>query len=152
MEDVYENEPKPWFSMSEFKDLPTEPRNAEKEFDKIIRNISYHASAVLHPIDNIGRILQNSKLDDNDTEAKAGYELLQRDRKGVFGDKLKDLIKEENTKAKLYNNANKDYFSEWDQKPPIKIQKLKSSTNIRLDLQETKTEIQALLDAQAIEK
>ncbi|KAF0445742.1 hypothetical protein F8M41_003068 [Gigaspora margarita] len=111
----------------------------QREFDKIIRNISYRTSAILRPIDNIEKILYNSNPDDSDPEAKAGYELLQsnynarellcdtllyandyrrevalkaispartssRDEKGVFGNKIKDMVEEENTKSKLYND------------------------------------------------
>ncbi|RIB02062.1 hypothetical protein C2G38_2292820 [Gigaspora rosea] len=177
------DEPKPWFSTEDLKNLPTkiysdcmlskaerqkilrsEPRNAEvdfkppqmeqyflramskqqKEFDKIIRNISYRTSAVLRPIDNIEKALSESKPDDNDLEAKTGYDLLRRsnqnarellrdalsyandlrrdlalkaispahttirDKKGVFGDKLMDLVEEENARSKLYNDVNKE--------------------------------------------
>ncbi|CAG8469090.1 5141_t:CDS:1 [Scutellospora calospora] len=116
----------------------------QKEFDKVIRNISYWTSAILCPIDNIKKALYESKPGDDDQEAKQGYELLRKstqnardllwdalsytndlrreialkaissahvptkDRKGVFSDKFKDLVEEENTKSKLFNDANKE--------------------------------------------
>ncbi|CAG8640120.1 11901_t:CDS:2, partial [Gigaspora rosea] len=133
LDEVFDSdEPRPWFPTGDLKNLPTEiysdctlskaetMSKQQKEFDKIIRNISYRTSAVLHPIDNIEKALSESKPDDNDLEAKTGYDLdlalkaispahtTTRDKKGVFGDKLMDLVEEKNARSKLYNDVNKE--------------------------------------------
>ncbi|CAG8738384.1 43328_t:CDS:2 [Gigaspora margarita] len=116
----------------------------QKEFDKIIRNISYRTSAVLQPIDNIEKALSKSKPDNNDLKAKMRYDLLRKsnqilenyykmpyhtqmiykeilhlkDKKGVFGNKLKDVVEEEIGRSKLYNNANKEKHRFFISNPP----------------------------------
>ncbi|RIB20895.1 hypothetical protein C2G38_2178098 [Gigaspora rosea] len=139
LDEVFDSdEPRPWFPTGDLKNLPTEiysdctlskaetMSKQQKEFDKIIRNISYRTSAVLHPIDNIEKALSESKPDDNDLEAKTGYDLdlalkaispahtTTRDKKGVFGDKLMDLVEEKNARSKLYNDVNKEKLTHED--------------------------------------
>ncbi|CAG8833810.1 19360_t:CDS:1 [Gigaspora margarita] len=103
------------------KILRGEPRNAEieyqppqmeqyflramskqqREFDKIIRSISYRTSAILRPIDNIEKILHDSKPDDNDPEAKAGYELLRRSNHNAR-ELLRDALSQMIIEGKLH--------------------------------------------------
>ncbi|CAG8745813.1 21749_t:CDS:1, partial [Dentiscutata erythropus] len=50
----------------------------QKEFDKIIRNMFYQISAVLRPIDNIEKVLYESKPNDDDHEATQGFKMLRK--------------------------------------------------------------------------
>ncbi|CAG8805444.1 16886_t:CDS:2, partial [Cetraspora pellucida] len=62
-------------------------------------------------------VLFELKLSDKDQKelqeefalkALSSAHVLTKDRKGVFGDKFKNLVKKENTKTKLYNDANRE--------------------------------------------
>ncbi|CAG8514656.1 20540_t:CDS:2 [Dentiscutata erythropus] len=159
LEDSYDyDKPKLWFSTGELRNLPTEIYSdctlSKIEHQKILRSEPRNAEVDYQPDGAIfltsyvkatkGKILYNSKPDDEDTKARAGYELLQKsnhnarellrdalsyandyrrnialkaispsytttkDKKEVFGEKLKGLVEEENTKSKLYNDANKE--------------------------------------------
>ncbi|CAG8739362.1 6631_t:CDS:2, partial [Cetraspora pellucida] len=111
--EVLDNEePKSWFPSRDLKNLPTEIYSdctlSRSERQKILH--------VLHPINNIEKVLFESKPSDGNQEALqeefvlkalSSIYVLTKDRKGVFGDKFKDLVEEENTKSKLYNDANR---------------------------------------------
>ncbi|CAG8748746.1 3075_t:CDS:2 [Cetraspora pellucida] len=161
LNEVLDNEePKLWFPSGDLKNLPTKFYSdctlSRSERQKILHDepcnaeVDYKPPQIepyflfLHPIDNIEKVLFESKPSDGEQEALQGYELLHKstqnarellrdalsyandlrrefalkalspvhvltkDRKGVFGDKFKDLVEEENTKSKLYNDANRE--------------------------------------------
>ncbi|CAG8853553.1 38869_t:CDS:2, partial [Gigaspora margarita] len=126
LEDNYDyDKPKPWFPMGELKNLLTEiysdctlPRT---ERQKILRGELRNAEIEYQPPQMEQYFLhamskQQREFDKIICKAKAEVALkaispahtTSRDKKGVFGNKLKDLVEEENTKSKLYNDANRE--------------------------------------------